>query len=322
MASLADLLSMIAENTRRTGLPLPAPKEAMYSWARELGIPGEGEVYLYTGGLYQLVPYINSLVRQLEGLEGRRVTGRLALKLAKAVSRVLDLSKIARPDPSEVEYSNSVLRAVTKLLRAAGVSYAYLYEDDGYSGILLYDLGLVEEFSRHAQNVYSRLRNRGVRKIITIDPHTTYALRQLYPKYIDGFDIEVTNYLELLAEKLDKGELVFSRRDRGELVIHDPCYYARFEEILDEPRRLLQAAGYKVREPRRTRKLTYCCGGPVEAISPSLSKRIAETRVEELREYSTRIVTLCPICYANLTRVAKGVEIRDIALYLLDALEG
>ncbi len=320
MTVVRDIISFIAENTRKTGIPLPAPRDSLYKWAGKLGLPESGEYMLYTGGLYQLVPYINSLVAQLESLTTRK-TGGLALRFAKAFSKIVDLSKITKPRREDVEYAESILIAVTQLLDSAGVSYGYLYENDMYSGILLHDLGLAEEFAGHAEKVYRRLRETGVSKVITVDPHTTYALTTLYPKYIDNYNLEVTNYLELLYEKLQQGKLKFQGEDMGSVVIHDPCYYARFLGILDQPRKLLEAAGYKVLEPRRTREMTYCCGGPVESISPKLALRVAETRIGELREKSSRIVTLCPICYANLSRASSENEtVRDIALYLADAL--
>lgn len=317
MVAVREVLELVVENTRRTGFPVPIDRREVFSWADGLGLPRSGEYYLYTGALYQLVPYINSLVRWLEGFEKRRTTGRLALRVAKAVSKALDLSKIVRPDPGEVEVSRRVLRSIARLLSKSGVSYGYLYERDGYSGILLYDLGFVDVFAEHAGKVYKALREAGARKVLTIDPHTTHALRTLYPKYVDGYDLEVYNYLELLAEKgIEAGD-----RSGGRVVIHDPCYYARYEDVLEQPRVLLRSSGYEVVEPRRTGRMTYCCGGPVEALSPALARRVAETRLQELAEKSDRVVTLCPICYANLSRVAGGrVVVRDIALYLAEAL--
>ncbi len=320
MTVVRDVISLIAENTRKTGVPLPAPRDSLYRWASRLGLPRTGEYVLYTGGLYQLVPYINSLVSQLEILTGKK-TGGLALRFAKALSKIVDLSKITRARNEDVEYAESILEAITKLLSSASVSYGYLYERDMYSGILLHDLGLTGEFAEHAKKVYNNLKKAGASKIITVDPHTTYALTKLYPQYIDDYSLEVRNYLDLLAEKLQQGELRFKEEDMGSVVIHDPCYYARFLGILDQPRKLLEAAGYEVLEPMRTREMTYCCGGPVESISPKLAVRIAETRMNELKGKSNRIVTLCPICHANLSRASSENEIvKDIALYLADAL--
>jgi Fe-S oxidoreductase len=121
----------------------------------------------------------------------------------------------------------------------------------------------------------------------------------------------VKSYLEVLHERNYK-----PKRKGGEWVIHDPCLYARGLGIISQPRQLLSHAGYTILEPKRSGKMTYCCGGPIESISPRLSRRIAEMRFRELKETGRRIVTLCPICYANLSRVAENAEIMDIAVLL------
>ena len=319
MVSIRDVLGLVAENARRTGYPLPVPSDVSYRWARGLGLPSRGDTYLYTGALYQLVPYINSLVAQLEQLSRSRAAG-VAVRLARALSKVVDLSRLApKPDPRDVEYSEAVLRSIVSLLGEAGVRVAYLYEDDLYSGVLLHDMGLDELFADHARRVYRRLVERGAKRLVTVDPHTTYVLSKVYPEYVDGFSVEVVNYLELLAEALEEGRLKPRRRLGERRVIHDPCLYGRVLDIVEQPRRLLEAAGVEVVEPRRSRRMTYCCGGPVEALSPRLARRIAETRVAELRERAERIVTLCPICYANLSRVAGRDSVDDIAVVLARA---
>lgn len=310
MLEVREILLLMAEETRKRGLPLPVPENALTEWAEGLGLKERGEVLLYTGGLYQLIPYINAFVEYLERMEGSRASGFL-LKAARKLKLTGLATAIAKPRREEVEYSRRVLRAIVRLLQKAGVSVAYDPRIDGYSGVLLYDMGLEDLFREHARKVYNALKSAGPSLVVTVDPHTTHILRNVYPKYIDGYDLNVKSYLEVLAERRIELEGA-----GGEWVIHDPCLYARPLGIIEEPRRLLEAAGVRVREPKRTGKMTYCCGGPLESIAPRLSRRIAAKRLEELSSVSKRIVTLCPICYANLSRVSRGETIRDISLVL------
>lgn len=314
---IREILRMLAENVSKTGFPVPIPREAVYSWAVPLNIPRGKPIAIYTGALYQLIPYINSLVKRLEDLE-KRSTGAVALRVARVIGKVVDLSKIvAKPDKKDVEWAERVLRSISRLLSAAGVDYGYVYEHDLYSGTLLYDLGLDDALANHAQRVYNSLKNAGVEKVITLDPHTTHVLREAYPRYIDGFDIDVVNYLELLS----RGDMEFRDGNGEKWVIHDPCFYARHLGIIEQPRKVLRLSKTSVVEPKRTRKLTYCCGGPLESISPGLSRKIAETRMKELTSHSSNIITLCPICYANLNRVKpNSVIIKDIAELLASKL--
>ncbi|BES81487.1 (Fe-S)-binding protein [Pyrodictium abyssi] len=313
-----SILSIMAENTLRTGLPVPAPRDIAYRWAKPLDLPRSGRVFLYTGVMYQLMPYIKSLVAVLEQLEDSRLAR--VLRLA-ASSRLTGLAgAVIRPDRREVELAENILASIARLLARAGVDYAYLYEDDMYTGVILYDMGLEDAFQKHAAKVHDRLQRRGVEKLITVDPHTTYMLRHVYPEYIDGFDVEVVNYLEVLDEALAGKALLAPGKQRDTVVVHDPCLYARALGVVEQPRRLLEAAGVTVLEPRRSGKMTYCCGGPVEALSPRLAARIASTRLNELREKASTIVTMCPICYVSLSRVASGETIVDISLVLSKTL--
>ena len=302
---------LIRRFMKDTGLPVPAPREAIYRWAEPLKLPRRGERILYTGALYQIMPYIHAMVKYLEKMESGK-TGRIALGIAGRLAGLSGIAKaISRPDKRLVSYSESVLSSIARHLSASGIDYGYLYEDDLYSGVILYDLGMDEELSEHARRVYNTLKSNGASRIITVDPHTTHMLRSIYPKYIDNYDIEVESYLEVLDAAGYKG------RGSGEAVIHDPCLYARFENVIDQPRRLLERSGVKPLEPRRSRRMTYCCGGPIEGLAPSLSKRIARIRMDELRRVSNRIIVMCPICYHNLSSVAgDGVEVTDIALVL------
>ena len=62
-------------------------------------------------------------------------------------------------------------------------------------------------------------RARGVREVITIDPHTTTMLRTGYLKLVPGYDVRVRSYLEVLAER----GLPTAAPLRGTVVIHDSC---------------------------------------------------------------------------------------------------
>ena len=309
-----EIITMIIDNIVKRNSPVPIPKNIAHGWAREIGIPKGGETILYTGQLYQLIPYIDSLVTYIEKFS---VDNRMLLKIGVYLNKIFNVSRyIVRPSKNEVLRQDNILKNIAMLLKTLGVKYGYLYEDDLYSGVLLYDLGVDDIFAKHARKVYERFKKYNIRKIITIDPHTTHILRSIYPKFIPDFDMEVKSYLEVMYET----DATSKKKIDKEVVIHDPCFYARYENIIMPQRRLLEKAGINILEPRRTRKLTFCCGGPVESLSPSMSKKIAEERLNQLRSKSDNIVVMCPLCYVNLKRVAKeNINLIDISQLLYDA---
>jgi Fe-S oxidoreductase len=210
----------------------------------------------------------------------------------------------------KTRHSNQVLRDIAGLLRDAGVKFGYLYEEELYAGALVHDEGMDEVFGNHARRVAERLKEQGVRRLITVDPHTTNMLRQVYPRYVKDFDIEVKSYLEVLAQAHPEA----TEPVNGEVVVHDSCVYARYEKMVDQPRELLRAAGLAVRDPELSGKSTHCCGGPLESLFPAEAHRISGIRVDQLEAEGKNVVTMCPICWVNLSKAAGDrLVINDIA---------
>jgi Cysteine-rich domain len=312
---ISSTLGMLGDNLRKRKSALPLGRRTASAWARGLGLPRGGETVLYTGQMWQMVPAINAMSRQLGKYE-RSGSARL-FGFARSMNKVVNLTPLlARTDPKERRAYNERLRNIVQLLRAAGVEFGYLYENDLYTGALAYDEGLDRAFVRHAQLVYRTLKENGVKRLITVDPHTTNMLRSVYPKYLPGFDLEVRSYLEVLTERKPKAVQKLGE----EATIHDSCVYARYEGVIDEPRRLLAEGGVTLVEPELSGKLTFCCGGPLETLFPGKSAEIARRRIEQLSACSPNVVTACPLCLANLNRVAPvGVKVRDISEYLIKA---
>ena len=275
---IAPILGIFADNVRKRGSVLPLSKRTATGWAKGLDLPRGGETVLYTGHMYQMIPAIDAMASQMALLENSFLTrffgiGRVMNKFI-SLSFFMGLTASAK----KMEHSNQVLRDIVGLLRDAGVEFGYLYEDEFYAGALLYDDGLDEAFGNHARRVAAHLKKLGVRRLITVDPHTTKMLRQAYPHFVKDFDIEVVNYLEVLAQAHPEA----TEPVNGEVVVHDSCVYARYENICDQPRELLRAAGMTVREPELSGKATHCCGGPLESLFPAEAHRISGNRVDQL----------------------------------------
>ncbi|WP_202319296.1 (Fe-S)-binding protein [Archaeoglobus neptunius] len=273
----------LSKNLRKTGDPLGIGKEKINTWWKECEIRKKGEWFLFTGMLYQLTPYIEASVRFLEMIENSKFQKPLFF------SKCSPLLNLITPRKAKRE-AKTILQNIHSLLMKSGVDVFYSPYLDFYSGALLYDLGCDRVFEDHAKFVCKNLKSAGIERIVTPDPHTTYTLKILYPRYT-GVEFEVKSYIELLKDV--EGE-------SGEYVIHDPCYYGRYLELSDNVRNILNAAGVDYRETSCSKNMTNCCGGPIESLSPKISKEIARLRVEKLG--NSKIITLCPICLANLRR--------------------
>ncbi len=307
-----DIVAIMADNLRLRGSVLPIPARTATRWARGLDLPRGGRTVLYTGQMYQLIPYIERMVTVAQRVGDSplaRFTG-----LGRRVNRMVDiLAFMARPSQRDREPYDRILADVARVLRAAGVEFGYLYGDELYSGALAHDMGVDEAVAAHARRVYAVFRRHGVRSVITVDPHTTNMLRSVYPTLVDGYDIEVRSYLEVLAERQATPSVPLE----GEVALHDPCVLARFENVVQQPRQLLQQAGITLREPEHSGRLTWCCGGPIESLYPDKALANARRRVAQLRDVAPAGVTMCPLCLVNLRKAAgDSMQFQDISHYL------
>uniref|UniRef100_A0A7C3UBS2 (Fe-S)-binding protein n=1 Tax=Geoglobus ahangari TaxID=113653 RepID=A0A7C3UBS2_9EURY len=282
------IVSLLINNIEKTRNPLGIPNSSINNWWKNLDIKRDGDWLLFTGLLYQITPYIDFIVNIFEKIEDSKFQHLIPLTkpLPKSPLKLLVNRNLK-------DTFDKVLRDIYTILNNFEDVY-YLPELDFYSGILLHDFGKDEAFEKHTNFVTEKLESAGVHKIVTVDPHTTFALRVLYPK-----KFKIKTYFETLAGKVQENY-------RDKVKIHDPCYYGRFLEISDVYRNILDDLGVKYEEVRNSKKLTSCCGGIMEALSPKISKEISKLRLEELGD--GKIITLCPICFENLRKAGGNVE--------------
>lgn len=306
----ATILGILADNLNKRKSVLPLSKAASTGWAKGLDLPKGGETILYTGHMYQLIPIIESMAGQMAKFENSPITKLMGIgrNVNKFVNMTAFMGMMAS-NADKKDYDH-MLRNIALLLKKAGAEFGYLYGEELYSGALVYDEGIDSSFAKHAQRVCDLFKKHGVKKVITVDPHTTHTLRTVYPKYINDFDIEVKSYLEVLAESGIQPTTQLS----GKLSLHDSCVYARQEGIVEQPRDLVAKAGLKINEPRLCGKNTHCCGGPLESLFPAESHRIADNRAEQLKEAGGNVATMCPICLVSLRKVAtEGMKVNDLS---------
>lgn len=322
---LANVLSILQSNIRRTGDPLGMKHSYWTEWAKGLELPRSGRKILLTARMYQMLPYITQmtgLVASAKPFLSRGILGNIVNAGNSLVGEKLILWKARSMEGLKIKGTRT-LRGIVAALAAIGYEPAYLYEDEPYSGALLYDLGLDEDMAQHVSKVYKLLKSRKVEEVICVDPHTTFMLKEVYPDYLDNYDIKVNHYLDILSENRELLEGKRKKLLQGEFVIHDPCFLARNLGIMGQARKVLASLGVTVLEPENNQLNTVCCGGPLEYAFPDLTEKISKTRIEELHRISSNVVTTCPICLINLSRYEKdlGIKVTELGELLLDAFQ-
>lgn len=217
------------------------------------------------------------------------------------------------------------LQAVYSLLEKIGVNTVYVPEIDNCCGYPILLAGNWETFDAVAKTNYKAWKEKGIKKIVTPCPGCAYTLSEVYPKFIDGFELEVRHVIESVYEKFDQGKISFSKLHKT-LTYHDPCDLSRKLRLVEQPRKLMEAIGDIV-EPRYNKFFARCCGGGgiVSAYNSQLHLRASLERAQELADTQVDIITTaCPTCYRTLDkglrRVKSKARLEDLSILLLELI--
>ena len=324
-------LTYLADNITSKHNLLGSSKGTGAKWAKDLSLPKEMETIFFAGCGYQYTSELESLMSLIRKIDKSAISTELTMSLAGFQKKLgIDAAGIYRRVTARGSDADAQpLRDAAKVLSNLGVKFGYLAEEEPCCGGLLHYIGLHKEFARHAQEVYDGLKSRGVKRIIAIVPSCTYTLRNLIPNSVDGDDLEVKHFCEVVSESISSIELRFPREVK--VTYHDPCQLVRYLGLVEEPRQILRAIkGIELIETDWTKgEWATCCGGGggFEAVFPELSQILAVNRAKELVETGAEIiVTHCPGCIMQLKvglkeLKATGVEVLDLAQIVAMAME-
>jgi len=313
------VLDVISENIIKHGSPLALKGSEVASWAKGLNLPVKGELLFYTGGEYQMLPFIDSLVKTITHLDqgskvfsmmmgARNLLNKTGFSPEKMYASVLAKDK---------DRYNSVCFKAAKVLKELGYEFCYSGNEELYSGALLYELGYLEDMEKYVQRVVDVIKKSGAKTIVCLSPHAAEVFKFIYPKMVKDFDFEIRTFVDVVWERREMLPKIQSAKS---VVIHDSCRLARELSIHQELRDILESVGVEVKEASMNREWTSCCGGPIKILFPELSHVIGGRRVNELKESgSEHILTSCPYCLSALEGgLAKGdsAVIEDLIEFL------
>jgi Fe-S oxidoreductase len=226
--------------------------------------------------------------------------------------------------PSFDERAKKGAISTAKLLLEAGVDFAILGPREACTGDPARRMGDEYTFQKMANQNVGTLNAAKVTKIVTTCPHCFNTIGNEYSDF--GGHYEVVHHTQFLAQLVREGRLKPLAGDQT-ITYHDSCYLARHNDVRDEPRELVAAAGRPVEMARR-RERTFCCGagGARMWMEERRGRPINEERVREAAGTGAETLAVaCPFCTVMLddgvrTTGAK-LQVVDLATLLSEAVE-
>ncbi|MFT3767641.1 MAG: (Fe-S)-binding protein [Minicystis sp.] len=218
-------------------------------------------------------------------------------------------------------------RATAKLLKAAGVDFAILGQEETCTGDPARRAGNEYLFAQLAEQNAATLNGYkdqgGIRQIITTCPHCMNSLKNEYPDF--GAKFEVVNHTDYLLGLVAEKKLVPKKRVEGKVTFHDSCYLGRYNGIYDSPRDILRSIpGVTVVEAEGwNREKGLCCGaGGAQMFMEEQNKdRMNVKRTLQLLQTEAKtIATACPFCQTMITDGLKANSKED-EIRQLDVVE-
>ncbi|MFX1256686.1 MAG: (Fe-S)-binding protein [Promethearchaeota archaeon] len=179
-------------------------------------------------------------------------------------------------------------------------------------GVYAYDQFGENEAKVKGLELFDKLKNLEVKKLISFCPACDKMIKDIYPSIVEGFNIECQNIIDLFIEKYHKGVITFKNKVNQRITFHDPCPWRIMDKkIYEGPREFLEIVGAEVVEMKHNKEKSLCCGAPIAATNRALGKKIAKMRISEAKNVGAdAIASICIGCLSRLSRFAlsKNIE--------------
>ena len=192
--------------------------------------------------------------------------------------------------------NRKVAESFVRICEAAGVKVTILGKAERCCGEPMRKLGNEYLYRMVAESNIEAFRSAKARRIVTACPHCFNTLARDYREL--GLEAPVEHHSTFIRCLVGEGRLKLNPAAFN-ATYHDSCYLARYQDIVDEPRLLVQAAGGALTEMECSGKESFCCGagGGRILVEEKLGTPIVDERIRMARKTgASTIVTACPFC--------------------------
>ena len=204
--------------------------------------------------------------------------------------------------------NQKIAKNFVEICNASGIKVGILGKEEKCCGEPIRKMGNEYLYQELARENIENLGKYNVLKIVTTCPHCFNTLNKDYRDL--GFETQVEHYTVFL-DRLEKENRIPMKEESFDCTYHDSCYLVRHNDIDDQPRSLLNAAGANIIEMDKSRKNTSCCGAGGGRIlaEEHLGTKINIARVNMAQETGApTLISNCPFC---LTMFEDGIKMAD-----------
>lgn len=228
------------------------------------------------------------------------------------------------PGCTEIYHDFDAIHDTFELLDKLGVEKISVFDKPiQCCGYPLFAAGDIKGFREHAEVMMHFLEEYPL--LISAAPACLFTLKEIYAAH--GFSIP-THFLhisEFLEPYFEQKNIHIKRSVTTSVAYHDPCYLGRYLNVYESPRRLIQmVCGEVLKEFRRSRNESYCCGGGglLSVSRPQTAEVMIKNRLAEFEETGARtLVTSCPTCVRRFRQYGGKIKVRGLVSFLNQAVE-
>ena len=221
-----------------------------------------------------------------------------------------------------------VTQALAKVLKAAGVNFAILGNEETCNGDSARRMGNEYLFQMLAEQNIETFKSYNVKKVFSQCPHCFNVIKNEYPQL--GGEYQVMHHSQLIEQLLEDGRIKPTEEFKELVTYHDACYLGRHNNEYKAPRKTLQSVpGLNIVEMARSERQSFCCGagGGRMWMEEHIGERINQNRAKEAIDTGAKVIAAnCPFCITMLKDGvselgAENVVVKDIAEILADSVK-
>jgi len=216
-----------------------------------------------------------------------------------------------RPGCDAIDKGAADIAAAMALFERSGTDVKIVEAPQACAGYPLLAAGHRDLFRWHAGRVAASLR--GFKKVAINCSACLYSMRAQYAAEGVNLSAEIVSLADVLAPAAQNLACPVKPKP---VYYHDPCYNARYNDVVEQPRRALAQLA-EVRELSWNKSDTECCGGGglLPKTMPLVADQMAKRRLSEVQAAGGGlVVTSCATCSFMLKRNAPpSVEVANLA---------